>query len=80
MAQLYKELKPKSKYYDKHNFESKADYEKALEISSTVYVGNLSFYSSEDSILQLFSRCGEIESIKIGINDKGTPCGFCFVM
>lgn len=60
MADLYRELKPKSKYYDKHNYASKAEYEKALEVSSTVYVGNLSFFSSEDSIVELFSMCGEI--------------------
>lgn len=60
MAELYQELKPKSKYYDKHNYSSKAEYEKALEVSNTVYVGNLSFYSSQDSIIELFSRCGEI--------------------
>ena len=51
-----------------------------METSNTVYVGNLSFYSTEDSLYELFSRCGSIADIKIGINDVGHPCGFCFVM
>lgn len=58
MAELYEELKPKSKYFDKSHYNSVEEYQKALETSSTVYVGNLSFYSSEDSIYELFSRCG----------------------
>ncbi len=50
MADLYEELKPKSKYYDKANYPNHEEYNKALLNTSTVYVGNLSFYVSQDSI------------------------------
>lgn len=55
------------------------DLQKAAE-SSTVYVGNLSFYTTEEQIYELFSKCGRIKRIIMGLNQKTqTPCGFCFV-
>jgi nuclear cap-binding protein subunit 2 len=45
-----------------------------------IFLGNLSIYTKEESIYELFSQCGEIKDIKMGINKKaGTPIGFCFV-
>lgn len=80
MAELYEQLKPKSKYYDRANYSSQEEYDKKLLDTCTVYVGNLSFYTSQDSINELFSRCGQVKDIKMGINDDGHPAGFCFVM
>ena len=80
MAELYEQLKPKSKYYDRSSYASQEEYDKKLLDTCTVYVGNLSFYTSQDSIYELFSRCGEVKDIKMGINDDGHPAGFCFVM
>jgi len=52
----------------------------ALKSSTTFYVGNLSFYTSEEQIYELFSKCGEIKRIIMGLDKfKKTPCGFCFV-
>jgi nuclear cap-binding protein subunit 2 len=58
-----------------------------IKISTTVYVGlliylgNLSIYTPEEYVYELFSKCGEIKMIKMGINkETGTPIGFCFVM
>lgn len=49
--------------------------------SGTVYVGNLSFYTSEEQIYELFSKCGTIQRIIMGLDRfKFTPCGFCFVI
>lgn len=49
--------------------------------SSTVYVGTLSFYTSEEQIYELFSKCGTITRIVMGLDRfKFTPCGFCFVI
>ena len=49
--------------------------------SGTVYVGNLSFYTSEEQIYELFSKCGTIQRIVMGLDRfKFTPCGFCFVI
>ncbi|KAF7237435.1 Nuclear cap-binding protein subunit 2 [Varanus komodoensis] len=54
--------------------------EKALKNSCTLYVGNLSFYTTEEQIHELFSKCGDIKRIVMGLdNVKKTPCGFCFV-
>jgi nuclear cap-binding protein subunit 2 len=51
-----------------------------LKASSTLYVGNLSFYTTETQIYELFSRCGDIKRIIMGLNkNTKTPCGFCFV-
>ncbi|CCE65031.1 hypothetical protein TPHA_0J02110 [Tetrapisispora phaffii CBS 4417] len=49
--------------------------------SGTIYVGNLSFYTSEEQIYELFSKCGFIKRIIMGLDRfKFTPCGFCFVI
>jgi len=43
-------------------------------------LGNLSIYTKEEAIYELFSRCGQIKLFKIGLNKlNNTPCGFCFV-
>jgi len=43
-------------------------------------VGNLSFYTTEEQIYELFSKCGDIRRIIMGLDKyKKTPCGFCFV-
>ena len=68
------------KYYDKKNYNTQEEYNKALKISTTVYVGNLSFFTTQDSLWELFSRAGKISEIIMGINNDGHPCGFCFVM
>lgn len=59
---------------------SKKLQEKFLKISSTLYVGNLSFYTTEEQIQELFSKCGDVKRIVMGLDKiKKTPCGFCFV-
>lgn len=51
-----------------------------LKSSSTLYVGNLSFYTTEEQIHELFSKCGDVKRIIMGLDkNKKTPCGFCFV-
>lgn len=49
--------------------------------SRVIYVGNLAFVTSDAQIHALFSRCGTVERVIMGINKiTRTPCGFCFVM
>jgi RNA recognition motif-containing protein len=45
-----------------------------------IYVGNLSFKATEEDIKELFSKSGEVESVKL-ITDMntGSPKGFGFV-
>lgn len=80
MAELYEIQKPEGKYYDRKNYNSLEEYNAALAISATVYVGNLSIYTTQDTIRELFSTAGKVAEIIMGIDDTGTPCGFCFVM
>lgn len=45
-----------------------------------MYVGNLSFFTTEEQIYELFSKCGDIRRVIMGLDKyKKTPCGFCFV-
>lgn len=43
-------------------------------------LGNLTIYTREETVYELFSRCGEIKELKMGLNKRSkTPCGFCFI-
>ena len=45
-----------------------------------LYVGNLSFNTSEDALRELFAQHGTVESVKlISDRDTGRPRGFGFV-
>lgn len=51
-----------------------------LANATTLYVGNLSFYTTEEQVYELFSKCGEIKRLIMGLDRfNKTPCGFCFV-
>lgn len=67
-------------YKDKQFKGSEIEWKKRLQVSATVYVGNLSCYTNEYQLHELFARCGSIKRIIMGL-DKNTklPCGFCFV-
>ena len=63
-----------------HTQLSKEEYDEKLSASTTLYVGNLSFYTSEEQIYELFSMCGDVKRVIMGLDRfKKTPCGFCFV-
>ena len=69
-----------SQYRDQHFKGSRHDQEIALLKSTTMYVGNLSYYTSEEQIHELFGRAGDVKRIVMGLDKvKKTPCGFCFV-
>ncbi|KAG8225438.1 hypothetical protein J437_LFUL004438 [Ladona fulva] len=69
-----------SSYRDQHFKGSRSDQERLLRTSTTLYVGNLSFYTTEEQIYELFSKCGDVKRIIMGLDKyKKTPCGFCFV-
>ena len=39
-----------------------------------------SFYTTEEQVYELFSKCGEIKRLIMGLDRfNKTPCGFCFV-
>jgi nuclear cap-binding protein subunit 2 len=48
--------------------------------STTVYIGNLSYYTTESQIIAHMSSVGPIKDVVMGLNaNNAQPCGFCFV-
>ncbi|KZV90267.1 RNA-binding domain-containing protein [Exidia glandulosa HHB12029] len=86
MAHVVQPLDAPSGYKDsQHRLDRQRQLEH-LSKSTTLYVGNLSFYTTEEQIYELFSRCtnpeegGGIKRIIMGLDrNTKTPCGFCFV-
>lgn len=84
MAELYDILHNAStkvsKYHLKKNNRSYQEAKQLLDQSKLFYVGNLSFYTTEEQVYELFSRAGEVHRVIMGLDKiKRTPCGFCFV-
>lgn len=49
-------------------------------MSKKIYVGNLSYSSTDQSLVDAFSQCGTVESAKVIIDrDSGRSKGFAFV-
>ncbi|KAI9819081.1 MAG: nuclear cap binding complex subunit [Phylliscum demangeonii] len=72
----------KKRKYDRErdDGEGKAEEDDPLKNATTLYVGNLSFYTTEEQIHELFAKCGEIKRLVMGLDRfNKTPCGFCFV-
>ncbi|KAF7079533.1 hypothetical protein CFC21_083749 [Triticum aestivum] len=81
MASLFKDPSKLSVYRDRRFPGTQEEFEAALLASLTVYVGNMSFYTTEEQAYELFSRAGEIKKIIMGLDkNTKTPCGFCFVL
>ena len=90
MAELYTEIQEEEQrlargssqrqYWDRKTFSSYTEQKGAMARSSTLYVGNLSFFTSEAQLYELFSRVGYVKRVIVGLDRfKRTPCGFCFV-
>ena len=80
MSRLLKSLEPLSQYKDRKFDGSLEEYVACLRRSTTVYVGNLAFHTTEEQIHELFSKCGPLQRIVMGLDkNQTTPCGFCFV-
>ncbi|ELR03713.1 nuclear cap binding complex subunit [Pseudogymnoascus destructans] len=71
----------KRRYDDREEREKTPEpQEDPLKDAATLYVGNLSFYTTEEQIHELFVKCGEIKRLVMGLDRfNKTPCGFCFV-
>jgi RNA recognition motif-containing protein len=81
MAELYHtEDAPQMVCWDRKFYKTFEDQLEVLKNSKTVYVGNLSFFTTELQIQETFSIVGPIKRIIMGLNrNTKTPCGFCFV-
>lgn len=78
---LYKLPKKKQEYYDKRSKLSEKEYFSKQKKSTTLYVGNLTAYTKEETLYRVFSMVGPIDRLILGLNKKYMiPCGFCFVI
>uniref|UniRef100_A0A915NNX5 Nuclear cap-binding protein subunit 2 n=1 Tax=Meloidogyne floridensis TaxID=298350 RepID=A0A915NNX5_9BILA len=69
-----------STYRDMRFQGSLNDQERLLSQSTTLYIGNLSYFTSEEQVWELFRRTGDIRRVIMGLDRfQKTPCGFCFV-
>lgn len=57
-----------SSYRDQHYKGTRYDQEKSLKNTATLYVGNLAFFTTEEQIYELFSRCGDIRRVVMGLD------------
>ncbi|KAK1232270.1 nuclear cap binding complex subunit [Marasmius sp. AFHP31] len=86
MAHIVQSLDLPSNYKDSQSRVDRQRQNELLSHSTTLYVGNLSFFTTEEQIYELFGRCtspedgGGIKRIIMGLDrNTRTPCGFCFV-
>ena len=78
---LYKKEEKKEKYFDKRSKLSEKEYFELQDKSTTLYVGNLTVYTKEETLYKIFNSIGPVERIILGLNKKMMfPCGFCFVI
>jgi nuclear cap-binding protein subunit 2 len=74
MADVIDALDKFSTYKDSHASEDRQTQLDLLKKSATLYVGNLSFYTTEEQIYELFSKCtspeegGGIKRIIMGLD------------
>lgn len=69
-----------STYFDRTFPGTRAEWFATVASSTTLYIGNLAFFTTEAQLHELFSKCGEVKRIVMGLDRKEyTPCGFCFV-
>jgi len=80
MAHLYRDLGVKSLYTDRKFEGGRGRWQEAIEQSATLYIGNLSFYTTEEQLYEFFGKTGEVRRVVMGLDRfSKTPCGFCFV-
>ena len=80
MARLFLDQEPLTQYKDRRFEGSLEEYLDRLRTSTTLYVGNVSFFTTEEQIHELFALCGPVKKIIMGLDkQKMTPCGFTFV-
>ncbi|GAK66771.1 RNA-binding domain-containing protein [Moesziomyces antarcticus] len=86
MSHILEPLDAPSSYRDSRSHSSKHEQQQALRQTATLYLGNLSFYTTEEQIYEVFGRVanvgagGGIKRIIMGLDrNQKTPCGFAFV-
>lgn len=69
-----------SSYRDQHYKGTRYDQEKQLKLTTTLYVGNLAFFTTEEQIYELFSRCGDIRRVVMGLDKYKKVLGLIYLI
>jgi nucleolin len=48
-------------------------------VSSTVFCGNIGFYTEEQTIRDFFGKCGTVNQVRIAMGEDGRARGFCHI-
>ena len=77
---LYESAPNKTDYYDKRSKLTREEYFEKLAQSTTLYIGNINLFTSEEKIYSIFEGVGPVKNVILGIHKKKfNPCGFVFV-
>lgn len=80
LSVLVEPLSHPSSYKDRQYSGTREEFERDIRNTSTLYVGNLSFYTTEEQIYEFFGRVAPVKRVIMGLDRAlKTPCGFCFV-
>ena len=78
-SELYNKTKSNSEEVSPYYRNKNIDKEK-LKNSCTLYIGNLSYNTTEIQLYQIFSSCGKVKRVIMGLNRLTySPCGFAFI-
>jgi nuclear cap-binding protein subunit 2 len=70
----------KKLYWDRAYYDSLESQMRALEKSSTLYIGNMAFSTRSMQLRAHFAQVGAIKAVHMGLDKfRKTPCGFAFV-
>jgi len=57
-----------SAYRDNQFKGTRREQDRLLHTTSTLYIGNLSFYTTEEQITELFGKCGDLKRVVMGLD------------
>ena len=78
-SELYNKTKSNNEEVSPYYRNKTIDKEK-LQNSCTLYIGNLSYNTTEIQLYQIFSSCGKVKRVIMGLNRiSHSPCGFAFI-
>lgn len=64
---------------DRRDRDRRDDNSGSGERSKTIFVGNLSYNSTEEDITNFFRDCGNVVSVRLGKGDNGRSKGYCHI-
>ena len=88
MSLLFTHEEDRSKYIDRRKMSQSTNKEKfvdgyheQIKTSTTLYIGQMSHWTTESQVWAVLSSCGRLIDVVMGINrEDRTPCGFCFAV